>query len=64
MVAVDDSETSAYAFTWALYNLIREHDHLVILSVALAPSVLPNPDLASGMFVCCFRITEEEKQNA
>lgn len=51
MIAVDDSETSAYAFTWSLYNLIRQHDHLVILSVAQAPSVLPNPDLASDYIV-------------
>jgi nucleotide-binding universal stress UspA family protein len=51
MVAVDDSETSAYAFTWTLYNLIQQNDHLVILSVALAASELPNPDLASDYIV-------------
>eukprot|EP01018_Ginkgo_biloba_P013664 Gb_12734 [translate_table: standard] len=48
MVAVDDSEISAYAFTWALYNLIRENDHIVVLNVAPFVGMnLPSPDLAS-----------------
>uniref|UniRef100_A0A0D6R5Q5 UspA domain-containing protein n=1 Tax=Araucaria cunninghamii TaxID=56994 RepID=A0A0D6R5Q5_ARACU len=48
MVAVDDSETSAYAFTWALYNLVRENDGILVLNVT--PSMetdLPTSDLAS-----------------
>lgn len=51
LVAVDDSETSAYAFTWTLYNLIQQDDHLVILNVALTPTVLPNADVVGDYTV-------------
>jgi nucleotide-binding universal stress UspA family protein len=34
IIAVDDSETSAYAFTWALHNLLRKSDKVVVLTVA------------------------------
>lgn len=51
LVAVDDSETSAYAFTWTLYNLIKQDDHLVVLHVAQGPPLLPNPDLVGDYVV-------------
>ena len=51
VIAVDDSETSAYAFTWTLYNLIQQDDHLVILNVALTPTVLLNADVVGDYTV-------------
>ncbi|XP_024526278.1 universal stress protein PHOS34 [Selaginella moellendorffii] len=34
VAAVDDSEVSAYAFTWGLQNLVRPDDHVVAITVA------------------------------
>eukprot|EP00897_Mesotaenium_endlicherianum_P004330 jgi/Mesen1/3925/ME000209S02930 len=50
IVAVDATEASAYAFTWAITNLVKENDHVLILnSAAYATSdVLPTVDLAAG----------------
>jgi len=48
MVAVDDSEVSAYAFTWALHNLVRKADHVVALTAApFVDITYPSTDLAA-----------------
>eukprot|EP00475_Leptophrys_vorax_P012755 TRINITY_DN19122_c0_g1_i1.p1 TRINITY_DN19122_c0_g1~~TRINITY_DN19122_c0_g1_i1.p1 ORF type:complete len:352 (+),score=3.23 TRINITY_DN19122_c0_g1_i1:194-1249(+) len=50
LVAVDDSEVSAYAFTWAITNLFRPADTVLILTAknyALDTS-LPTADIAAG----------------
>jgi nucleotide-binding universal stress UspA family protein len=49
IIAVDDSETSAYAFTWALHNLLRKSDKVVVLTVAPFVSLdYTYTDIASG----------------
>jgi len=49
MVAVDDSEVSAYAFTWALHNLVRKTDHVVALTAApFVDITYPSTDMAAG----------------
>lgn len=49
IVAVDDSEVSAYAFTWALHNLVRKTDKVVVLTAAPFVALgYPSPDMATG----------------
>ena len=49
MVAVDDSEVSAYAFTWALHNLVRKSDQVIVLTAAPFVDVTyPSSDMAAG----------------
>lgn len=49
VIAVDDSEVSAYAFTWALYNLLRKTDHVVALTAApFVDITYPSSDMAAG----------------
>ncbi|KAG0627142.1 hypothetical protein M758_2G176800 [Ceratodon purpureus] len=48
MVAVDDSEVSAYAFTWALHNLVRKSDQVIVLTAAPFVDVTyPSSDMAA-----------------
>ncbi|BFI40562.1 hypothetical protein MPTK2_7g10800 [Marchantia polymorpha subsp. ruderalis] len=48
MVAVDDTEVSAYAFQWALGNFISEGDYVIVLSAAPYLGIdYPNADMAS-----------------
>eukprot|EP00246_Nothoceros_aenigmaticus_P018330 TRINITY_DN9547_c0_g1_i1.p1 TRINITY_DN9547_c0_g1~~TRINITY_DN9547_c0_g1_i1.p1 ORF type:complete len:344 (+),score=59.65 TRINITY_DN9547_c0_g1_i1:163-1194(+) len=48
VVAVDDSETSAYSFTWAIHHFIRKTDHVVVLNAApySGAETLPSVDVA------------------
>ena len=49
MVAVDDTEVSAYAFTWALHNLLRKTDQAIVLTAAPFVDVTyPTTDMAAG----------------
>lgn len=49
MIAVDDTEVSAYAFTWALHNLLRKSDQVIALTAApFVDITYPSADLASG----------------
>lgn len=50
LVAVDDSEVSAYAFTWAITNLFRPSDKVFILTAKnyTEDSPLPTADIAAG----------------
>ncbi|CAI5471418.1 unnamed protein product [Closterium sp. Yama58-4] len=50
LVAVDDSEVSAYAFTWAITNLFRPADSALVLTAKnYAPDMpLPTADIAAG----------------
>jgi hypothetical protein len=51
MVAVDNSEVSAYAFTWALHNLLRKTDQVIVLTAAPFVDVsYPSSDMAAGKF--------------
>lgn len=69
MIAVDDTEVSAYAFTWALHNLLRKSDQVVALTAAPYVDITyPSADLASGKpklySTCSFErlsITDVEK---
>ncbi|KAJ7517379.1 hypothetical protein O6H91_21G021100 [Diphasiastrum complanatum] len=69
IAAVDATETSAYAFTWALHNLIRKGDHVIVLTVAPYVGLQqPNYDLtgeyAIPMVTCTSSMEEsvaEEK---
>lgn len=50
IVAVDDTEASAYAFTWALTNIFRANDYVLVLnSESIVPAeTLPTVDIAAG----------------
>ena len=49
VIAVDDSEASAYAFTWALQNLVRKTDKVVVLTAAPFVTLdYPSTDIATG----------------
>ncbi|CAI5488108.1 unnamed protein product [Closterium sp. Naga37s-1] len=50
LVAVDDSEVSAYAFTWAITNLFRPADSALVLTAKnyAADMPLPTADIAAG----------------
>lgn len=55
LVAVDDSEVSAYAFTWALHNLFRKTDQVIVLTAApFVDITYPSSDMAAGMFTYLF----------
>lgn len=57
MVAVDDTEVSAYAFQWALGNFISEGDYVIVLSAAPYLGIdYPNADMASGTDICLVRL--------
>ena len=50
VVAVDDSEVSAYAVTWALANLVKPSESVLVLtakSYSLSDAVV-TADIASG----------------
>jgi len=48
IIAVDDSETSAYAFTWALHNLFKKSDKVIVLTAAPFVTLdFPSTDIAS-----------------
>jgi nucleotide-binding universal stress UspA family protein len=48
IIAVDDSETSAYAFTWALHNLFKKSDKVIVLTAAPFVTLdYPSTDIAS-----------------
>lgn len=48
MIAVDHTEVSAYAFTWALHNLLRKSDQVIALTAApFVDITYPSADLAS-----------------
>lgn len=50
VLAVDESEASAYAFTWAINNLFRAEDYVLVLnSLATVPAdTLPTVDVAAA----------------
>lgn len=51
IIAVDDSETSAYAFTWALHNLFKKSDKVIVLTAAPFVTLdFPSTDIASGTY--------------
>jgi hypothetical protein len=48
IIAVDDSETSAYAFTWALHHLLKKSDKVIVLTAAPFVTLdFPSTDIAS-----------------
>jgi hypothetical protein len=51
IIAVDDSETSAYAFTWALHHLFKKTDKVIVLTAARFVTLdYPSTDIASGTY--------------
>jgi hypothetical protein len=51
IIAVDDSETSAYAFTWALHHLLKKSDKVIVLTAARFVTLdFPSTDIASGTY--------------
>ncbi len=51
IIAVDDSETSAYAFTWALHHLFKKSDKVIVLTAAPFVTLdYPSTDIASGTY--------------
>lgn len=50
VIAVDGSEASAYAFTWALTNFLKQTDDVLVLTSQeyLPDSPLPSIDVAAG----------------
>lgn len=51
VIAVDETEVSAYAFTWALHNLLKKTDKVVVLTATPFVSLdFPSADIASGKF--------------
>lgn len=51
IIAVDDSETSAYAFTWALHHLLKKSDKVIVLTAAPFVTLdFPSTDIASGTY--------------
>jgi len=64
IVAVDDSEVSAYAFTWALHNLVRKTDKVVVLTAAPFVALgYPSPDMATEYGAGAVSVTTDIETN-
>lgn len=65
VMAVEEDEVSAYAFTWALKNLFKAGDEVVLITASFADASLPSADITSGEIVMPLTtsaIVEESKE--